>query len=69
MRELVFSDHALQIDADESFLFHPSFYIANRTAIWVAEQMTRAKFEVKENVDGTEQCLIICEGAGMEGRL
>ncbi|KAL5529444.1 hypothetical protein ACEPAG_5429 [Sanghuangporus baumii] len=40
-----------------------------RTAIWVAERLTGAKFEVKENVDGTEQSLIICEGIGLEGRL
>ncbi|KAL5532921.1 hypothetical protein ACEPAF_4695 [Sanghuangporus sanghuang] len=40
-----------------------------RTAIWVAERLTSAKFELKENVDGTEQSLIICEGIGLEGRL
>ncbi|KAL5490083.1 hypothetical protein ACEPAI_4916 [Sanghuangporus weigelae] len=41
----------------------------SRTAIWVAERLTSTKFEVKENVDGTEQSLIICEGIGLEGRL
>ncbi|KAL5511420.1 hypothetical protein ACEPAH_4636 [Sanghuangporus vaninii] len=40
-----------------------------RTAIWVAERLTGAKFEFKENVDGTEHSLIICEGIGLEGRL
>jgi len=35
-----------------------------RTAIWVAEQLTNAKFEIKENSDGT--CLITCDGIGMK---
>ncbi|KZT03568.1 RNA 3'-terminal phosphate cyclase [Laetiporus sulphureus 93-53] len=35
-----------------------------KTAIWVAEQLTDAKFTVQEQVEGTAQCLIQCDGIG-----
>ncbi|KAI5124068.1 hypothetical protein M0805_003895 [Coniferiporia weirii] len=40
-----------------------------RTAIWVAETLTDAKFETSELQDGSGQVLISCEGIGLEGRL
>ncbi|PAV24366.1 RNA 3 -terminal phosphate cyclase [Pyrrhoderma noxium] len=40
-----------------------------RTAIWVAEKLTGAKFEVEENVDDTLKSMVSCEGIGLEGRL
>lgn len=44
-------------------------FLSDRTAIWVAERLTGAKFEVTENIDGTDQSLVSCEGVGVEVRL
>ena len=39
-----------------------------RTAIWVAETLTDAKFEVTDLHTDTGQVLVTCDGIGLEGR-
>ncbi|OBZ75223.1 RNA 3'-terminal phosphate cyclase [Grifola frondosa] len=56
----------LALARDRSTVRTGPLTLHTKTAIWVAEQLTDAKFEVQEEADGTT--IIYCDGIGYKAR-
>jgi hypothetical protein len=56
------ADIAYQVSIGMAFELFTDWLMGCRTAIWVAEQLTDAKFELEEQARG--QFIIHCEGIG-----